>query len=398
VLTINSTRTIAVVTVARSDYGIYLPILRRIVQDPDLRLYLIAGGMHLEHDFGHTVDLIEADGFKVSARVRMSLTSDAPLDIARSIGLGVKGYAEVFAEHRPDILVVLGDRFDMHAAALAALPFNIPVAHIHGGELSEGAIDDALRHSMTKLSHLHFATTESHGQRLIQMGEEPWRVQVCGAPSLDNLRAMRLLSLREVESRLGLPLPRRPLLITYHPVTREYEKTGDQVAALLKALEGRAEPLVFTMPNADTHGRMIREKLRSFVEQRAGAVLVENLGTPLYFSLMENAAAMVGNSSSGIIEAASFGLPVLNIGNRQKGRECGENVIHVGYSETEIRGGLEKVTDPAFRRSLKGLEQPYGDGHASERIVKRLKCVELERLPTKPFFDAAVREPMAQPS
>ncbi len=239
-------RTIGVVTVSRSDYGSYLPVLREIREDPGLKLHLIVSGMHLSPEFGLTARAIEADGFEINDCVEMLLSSDTPEGISKSMGLGLIGFAQSYACFRPDILLVLGDRFEMHAAALAALPFKIPVAHIHGGEITEGAIDDALRHSITKLSHLHFVSTEEYARRVIQMGEEPWRVIVSGAPSLDNLFNLALLERQELQARFGLFLERDPLLVTYHPVTLEYEQTEWQVNELLAALQAFDLPVVFT--------------------------------------------------------------------------------------------------------------------------------------------------------
>jgi len=276
----------------------------------------------------------------------------------------------------------------MHAAALAALPFKIPVAHIHGGEITQGATDDALRHSITKLSHLHFVATEEYARRVMQMGEDPWRVIVSGAPSLDNLKSVQFLSRQELEALLGLRLDRDPLLVTYHPVTLEYERTEWQVSELLKALEAFDIPMIFTLPNADVSGRVILGMLESFVKRKPRARLVENLGTQGYFSVMAVAAAMVGNSSSGIVEAPSFTLPVVNIGTRQQGRIREKNVLDVGYSHAEIRAAIAKAVSPDFRAGLKDLINPYGAGHAAERIVRKLKEIKAgDELLVKGFYD-----------
>lgn len=381
-------RTIGVVSVARSDYGIYLPVLKEIKADPSLQLRLMVSGMHLSPEFGLTAKVIEQDGFEIAERVEMLLSSDTPEGIAKSMGMGVIGFAQVYTRSRPDILVVLGDRFEMHAAALAALPFKIPVAHIHGGEVTQGAIDDALRHSITKLSHLHFVATPEYARRLFQLGEEPWRVTVTGAPSLDNLRSIELLNAHELEARYGLRLDQPPLLVTFHPVTLEYEQTRRYVDELLGALEDMKMPVVFTMPNADTSGRIIIEMIENFVRTHTSTKIVDNLGTQGYFSLMALSAVMVGNSSSGIIEAASFKLPVVNIGTRQQGRVRGANMIDVGYSRAEIATGIKKAVDPRFRRTLDSLANPYGSGHASGKIVTRLREVVLgNELVIKRFHD-----------
>lgn len=381
-------RTVGVVTVARSDYGHYLPLLRQIDDRDDLRLRLIASGSHLDAEFGNTVELIEADGFDVADRVEMLRSSDTPLGIARSMGAGVGGFAESYARARPDILVLLGDRFEMHAAALAALPFLIPVAHIHGGEITQGAIDDALRHSLTKLSHLHFVATEEYRRRVIQLGEEPWRVLVTGGIGLDNVRAIEPLERSELEALVGLSLDQPTLLVTFHPVTLEYEDVEQQVGELLRALDESSLQVLFTAPNADTGGRSVRSHIEAFVAANPRARLVENLGTRAYFSMLAVAAAMVGNSSSGIIEAPSFGLPVVNIGTRQEGRVRAANVIDVGNRRDDILDGITRALDPSFRASLRGLANPYDLGGAAELIADRLASVDLDAtLVTKRFHD-----------
>ena len=382
-------RTVGVVTVGRSDYGHYLPLLRRIGETDGLRLHLIVAGSHLAPEFGSTVTMIEADGFEVADRIEMLLSSDTPHGIAKSMGLGVMGFAESFARApRPDVLVLLGDRFEMHAAALAALPFKIPVAHIHGGEITRGAIDDALRHSMTKLSHLHFVATEEYARRVIQLGEEPWRVLVTGGIGLDNVRSVPLLERPELETAVGLSLDEPTLLVTFHPVTLEFEEAEWQTGELLSALGTADLPVVFTAPNADTGGRSVRALIEAFVQSTPRSTLVESLGTRAFFSMMSVAAAMVGNSSSGIIEAPSFGLPVVNIGTRQEGRTRAANVIDVGYRREEILDGVRRALDPSFRQSLRDMANPYDAGGAAELIVDRLASIDLDRaLVTKRFHD-----------
>ena len=380
-------RTIGVVTGSRADYGILAPLLRAIHEDGALALRLMVTGMHLSPEFGLTIEMIEGDGFPIAERVEMLVSSDTPEGIAKSMGLGTIGFAQAFARHRPDMLVVLGDRFEVHAATLAALPFKIPVAHIHGGELTEGAFDNSLRYSITQMSHLHFVATEEYGRRLIQVGEEPWRVLVCGALSLDNIKTVSLLTREEMESRTGLSLERSPLVVTFHPVTLEYELTEWQVDELLAAVGTIPLPILLTMPNAKTGRSTIARKLNKFVEGRASARLVDNLGTQAYFSFMAIAAAMVGNSSSGIIEAMSFGLPVVNIGTRQRGRTRGANVIDVGYGREEIIAGIHTALSPGFRSRLQGQSNPYGDSRAAEKIVERIKEIALDnRLIVKRFY------------
>lgn len=379
-------RRIGVVTGSRADYGIYLPLLQDIGSDPSLELILFVTGMHLSPELGSTWKLIEADGFRITERVETIVSSDTPQGIAKSMGLGTIGFAQVFNRERPDVLFVLGDRFEMHAAAVAALPFKIPLAHIHGGESTEGAFDESLRHSITKLSHLHFASTKMYAHRLCHMGEEPWRITMSGALSLDNLRRITLMTREELEQLININLHKPPFLVTFHPVTLQYEEAQWHVRQMLKALEDFRSPIIFTLPNADTSGRLIRKELEAFVSNHPSAVLVNNLGTRAYFSLMMIAAVMIGNSSSGIIEAMSCSLPVVNIGDRQAGRLKPSNVIDVGYSQEEIVSGIRQAVAPDAREKLKGQVNPYGDGHAASVILKKMKEVPLDaRLLQKRF-------------
>lgn len=370
-------RTVAVVTAARSDFGIYRPVLRRIAIEQDLKLRLIVTGMHLSPEFGMTVNEIEREGFEVDEKVDMLLSGDSPTSIAKSMGIALIGMAQVYERVRPDVLLVLGDRFEMHAAAVASVPFRICLAHIHGGETTEGAIDDAFRHSITKLSHLHFASTEFHGRRIVQMGEDPWRVTVSGAPGLDNLLSFQAMARRALEAKLQFALDRPCVLVTFHPVTREYEQTEEHMKELLLAVERSGCRAVFTYPNADTNGRLIIRMIHEFAKSSDRVKVVENLGTDTYFSLMKHVDAMVGNSSSGIVEAASFKLPVVNVGNRQRGRQRARNVIDVGNRSDQILAGIRQALTERFRAELQDLVNPYGDGRASERIVERLRTVSI---------------------
>jgi UDP-hydrolysing UDP-N-acetyl-D-glucosamine 2-epimerase len=381
-------RTIGVVSVARSDYGMYLPLLTAINKDPELYLLLFVSGMHLSPEFGSTVNEIKNNGFKIAAEVETLLSSDTPEGISKSIGLGIIGFSQTFCKTRPDILVVLGDRFEMFAAVVASVPFKIPIAHIHGGEITEGAFDDALRHSITKFSHLHFVSTQRYAERVIQLGEEPWRVHVVGALGLDNLKSAKLLNRKELENTYNLKLEQPPLLVTFHPVTLEVEQIEWQVSELLHALEATKMPVVFTMPNADTAGRLVKRMIQNFVSTHPSCYFVDNFGTQGYFSMMAISAAMVGNSSSGILEAASFRLPVVNIGNRQRGRMKGANVIDVDYNKESIIKGIQDVLDPNFRRSLHNLSNLYGSGDSSEKIIEVLKQISIDdKLLIKRFHD-----------
>jgi GDP/UDP-N,N'-diacetylbacillosamine 2-epimerase (hydrolysing) len=363
-------REIAVVTVGRSDFGIYLPLLKAIRSHPDLSLRILASGMHLSPDFGLTVNDIETAGFEVFERVESLVSSDTPVGIAKTIGLGVLGFAQLFGRYRPDMLVLLGDRFDMLPAALAALPFNIPIAHLHGGEATEGLIDEAIRHTLTKLSHLHFTSTEHYAQRVIQLGEEPWRVVASGALGVDAIREAKLDEPVEVARRFGLSLDVPTALVTYHP---------GHFSNVLRALGELGIQCVFTYPNADTAGRAIIQQIERFCAERANCRIVKNAGYQGYLSLMATVSVMVGNSSSGIIEAASFELPVVNVGPRQRGRLHAQNVLDCGDGFDEIVMTMRSALDPSFRARLSGLINPYGDGYAADRITERLSAVPLDK-------------------
>jgi UDP-N-acetylglucosamine 2-epimerase (non-hydrolysing)/GDP/UDP-N,N'-diacetylbacillosamine 2-epimerase (hydrolysing) len=381
-------RTIGVVTSSRADYGIYQPVLRALQAEPDIRLRLFVTGMHLAPEFGQTVRAIEADGYEIAERVEMLLSSDSPEGISKSMGLGTLGFAQAYTRSRPDLLVVLGDRFEMHAAALAALPFKIPMAHLHGGEVTSGAIDDPLRHSMTKLSHLHFVSTPQYARRVEQLGEEPWRITVSGAPALDHLHTLTYLTPAELETRFGFRLTPPPLVVTFHPPTLTYEQTEFFTTELLAALDACGHPVIFTQTNADTGGRIIASLIEQYAQTRTDVWRVENMGIQAYFSLLRHALAMVGNSSSGLLEAPSFQLPVINIGDRQEGRVRARNVLDTPCEQSTIAQALARATSCEFRQSLNGLDNPYGDGHAADRIVERLKNVALDdRLIRKRFFD-----------
>lgn len=385
----NAKRSIAAVTVARSDFGLYEPLLERIRADPALELRLMVSGAHFAPEFGPTVREIEAKGFAYEPGLHMRLDSDRPEAIGKSLGVGVGAFAQAFASARPDLLLVLGDRVEMLCAPVAALPFNLPVAHLYGGKVSEGAVDELVRHALTKMSHLHFVTSETHARRVRQMGEEPWRVFNFGSPGLDRLHTHPRASREDVCREFQLDPARPFLLVTFHPVTLEPAERGNQMAALLSALSGYDGQLVITYPNADAGHREIIAALEKFAAGRDRDVrLVRSAGARGYFDLMASAAAMVGNSSSGIGEAPSFELPVVNIGTRQAGFERAANVIDVPCSADAISDAIGKATAAAFRSGLRGMRNPYGDGHSGARIVDTLRTIPLDdRLLRKKFVD-----------
>jgi UDP-hydrolysing UDP-N-acetyl-D-glucosamine 2-epimerase len=380
-------RRIGVVTVGRSDYGIYYPLLRAIQSDPECELCLIAGGAHLSPYHGNTISEIVRDGFEIKARVPMLLAGDSQESISMSIGLGVMNFTSAYGSVNPDIVVLLGDRFEMLAAAVSALPIRIPLAHIHGGELTQGAIDDAIRHSITKLSHLHFAAAPEYGRRIEQMGEDPDRIFVTGSPIVDAIFSEKLFSEEELLAAIGVPVG-SSLLVTYHPVTLDPERTEERIAMLLDVLARFENQLILTYPNADTKNTVIVEQLRSFVSRHDRAHLFTNLGRKKYHSLQRYAAAMVGNSSSGIIEAASFRLPVVNLGDRQKGRMRTPNIIDVPEESRAVESAIRKALSAEFRSGLAKMESPYGNGDASRKILQILKTVSLDgNLLIKKFHD-----------
>jgi UDP-hydrolysing UDP-N-acetyl-D-glucosamine 2-epimerase len=381
-------RTIGLVTTSRADFGIYRPLLRAIEAAPHLALFIIASGTHLSAAHGSTSQQIEEEGFTIGAKVECLPASDDPVGVALALGKGVTGFADCLAQNRPDILVVLGDRFEMFAAACAAAPQKIPLAHVHGGELTQGALDDQFRHAMTKLGHLHFVATEEYAKRVIQLGEEPWRVTVCGALSLDNLESLELMERGQLEEELGIPLDPAPLLVTFHPQTLSDLAPKRQVDELLAALEKIEMPVVFTLPNADAGGGEIASQIKQFVERYEGVFVRDNLGSRRFFSLMRWAAAMVGNSSSGIIEAPSFSLPVVNLGARQQGRTRAANVIDVGLEKDAVVQAIQKALDPTFKVSLQNTANPYYRGGAAASVLERLAGVKLgQRLLMKEFHD-----------
>ena len=374
------TRRIAVVTSSRADYShLYWP-LKLLSDHPGVDLRLIVMASHLAPEFGATVREIEKDGFPIAARVESLLSSDTDVGMAKSIGVAVLSLADVLGSMRPDLLLLIADRYEMLAPASAALALRIPIAHIEGGEISEGAIDDAVRNALTKMSHIHFTSTEAARARVIAMGEEPWRVHRAGAPSLDHLRRSRLLTREEVEARCGLTLRTPAIVVAYHPVTLEQDTTVE-ADALFSALEQIAEQgsaqLLFCYPNADAGSRALVERAHNFLVRHANARLFVNLDAIAYWSLLREAELMIGNSSSGIMETASFALPTVNVGFRQKGRERARNVLDAEPEAAAILARVAEARSPAFRTSLAGMQNPYGDGHAAERIVDVLTTAPL---------------------
>lgn len=371
-------RRIAVVTSSRADYShLYWP-LWLLHERADVDLRVIAMAAHLSPEFGMTVREIEKDGFSVAARIESLLSSDSDVGMAKSIGTAVLSLADALGAMRPDLLLLIADRYEMLAPAAVALSLRIPIAHIEGGEISEGAIDDAVRNALTKIAHIHFTSTEAARARVIAMGEEAWRVHRAGAPSLDHLRRSRLLDKRDVEARCSLDLSTPPLLVACHPVTLEQDTTAE-ASALFEALDQLAPsaPIVFCFPNADAGSRLLIEQTRAFLERHPNGKLFVNLDAVTYWSLLRCVEAMIGNSSSGIMETASFALPTVNIGTRQRGRERARNVLDAEANAADILARVAQARSAEFRASLAGMTNPYGDGCAAERIAEVLTTVPL---------------------
>ena len=370
-------RRIAIVTGTRAEYGLLLPVIRRVRADPGLKLQLLVTGSHLSRAHGMTVREIERDGLPIAARVDLRLSGDDARATADALARGVSGFARAFARLRPDVLVVLGDRYEILAAAAAALPFGLPVAHIHGGESSEGVWDESVRHAVTKLSHLHFPAAPLYARRLALMGENPRRIVCAGSPGWDRIREIRTMSRAELEKDLGLSL-RRPLVAaTFHPATLEADRGLAQCRALLSALDRLGGVVVFSYPNADAGGGAIKREILAYVRRHPSrAVAVPSLGQRRYFSLLRHADAMAGNSSSGLLEAPFFRLPVVNLGERQKGRLRGSGVLDVPRpTASNVLAALRRAISPAFRRRLPA--PPPVRRSPSETIVRVLKTVEL---------------------
>jgi UDP-hydrolysing UDP-N-acetyl-D-glucosamine 2-epimerase len=372
-------RKIAVVTTSRADYShLYWP-LRELAKHPAADLGVIALGPHLSPEFGNTIAEIEREGFPIKARIECLLSSDSDTGMAKTIGVAILSLADTLTAWRPDLMLLIADRYEMMAPASVALALRIPIAHIEGGEVSQGAIDDQVRNALTKLAHIHFTSTETARRRVISMGEEPWRVHHAGAPSLDHLRRSKLLSRATLESRLGLKLQSPTILAAWHPVTI-LRDTNAEADALFSALAQVPGQLIFVYPNADAGSLSLIQRTKALASNRPSTRIFVNLDAITYWSLLGQVDVMTGNSSSGIMEAASFALPVVNVGMRQQGRERARNIIDVPADNAAITAALNRALVPAFRKKLSGMINPYGNGTAAKTIVDVLTTVPLDNL------------------
>lgn len=372
-------RRIAVVTTSRADYShLYWPLVE-LNQHAEVELGVIVLGAHLSPEFGNTVREIEKDGFPIVARIECLLSSDTDVGMAKTIGLATLSLADALSAWRPDLMLLIADRYEMLAPASVALALRIPIAHIEGGEVSQGAIDDAVRNALTKLAHIHFTSTELARRRVMAMGEEAWRVHRAGAPSLDHLRRSKLLDREEIEQSLGISLSSTTLLVAWHPAT-VYLDTTQEADAMFAALGRVHGHMIFVYPNSDAGSRQLIQRTQMFAAERPDTHIFVNLNAVTYWSLLRCVDVLVGNSSSGIMEAASFALPTVNVGIRQQGRERARHVLDAAAEADAIVSAIERAVSEEFRESLVGMTNPYGDGHAAEKIAQVLADVDIEKL------------------
>jgi len=381
-------RTICVVTGTRADYGLLQWVMEGILLDPTLKLQVVATGTHLSVDFGLTYREIEADGFNLDFKLDILTDDDTSVGVTKAIGRGVISFADAFAELRPDIVVLLGDRFEILAAATAALIAGLPIAHLHGGEITEGAFDDAIRHAVTKMSHLHFVAAEPYRKRVIQLGEAPERVFLTGGLGVDTIRRMHFLDREALEKALDFKFGNRNLLVTFHPVTLEKNTAPLQMAELLEALDDIKEThFIITMPNADTGSRELIRMIKDFTASRPHARAYTSLGQLRYLSCIAQVDGVVGNSSSGLAEVPSFRKGTINIGDRQCGRLKADSVIDCAPDCASIKAAVRKLYSSDFQASLVDVLNPYGEGGASQKVIDVLKHYDLSGIVRKSFCD-----------
>lgn len=366
---------IGIMTGTRAEYGLLKPLMQEINKDNDLELYLIVSGMHLSPEFGMTYQEIEEDGFEINAKVEMLLSSDSPAGISKSIGLGVIGFADEFQRADLDMLILLGDRYEALSAAICAMVMRIPIAHLHGGELTEGAIDEGIRHSITKMSYLHFTSTEQYRNRVIQLGENQERVFYVGALGVENIKKINLMTKEELERSIHFEIDENTVIVTYHPVTLENNTVEEQFLNLLEVLDRNPKiRMIFTKANADTNGRIVNELIDKYAAQNSErACAFVSLGQKRYLSALKYCRIVIGNSSSGIIEAPSFGKPIINIGDRQKGRICADSVINCGYTQQEIQQAMETALTKEFENKASNCRNPYEKENTAANIISVIK-------------------------
>jgi len=383
-----SKRKICVVTATRAEYGLLYWLMKEIDEDEGLQLQLVVTGMHLCDEFGNTYLEIEKE-FTIDRKVDISLSDDSSVGICNSMGIALSAFGEVFDDLKPDMVVILGDRYEMLSVASSAMISNIPIAHLHGGELTEGVYDDAIRHSITKMSHLHFPATEEYRNRVIQLGENPKNVFNVGGLGIDNIIKLKLMSKEEFEESISFKLSKRNLLVTFHPVTLENESSSTQFQELLNALDSLENTnIIFTKANADTNGRIINEMITQYVEKNpSNTISFDSMGQLRYISALQFMDAVVGNSSSGLLEAPSFNIATVNIGNRQRGRLKAKSIIDCEPSTKAIQEAINTVYTTGFKKTLLSVTNPYGNGGASIAIKEIIKKFKLENILLKTFYE-----------
>jgi GDP/UDP-N,N'-diacetylbacillosamine 2-epimerase (hydrolysing) len=382
-------RKVCIITGTRAEYGLLYWLMKEIQADSDFELQIIATGMHLSPEFGMTYRQIEKDCFKIDKKIEMLLSSDTPVGISKSMGLGMIGFVEAYVDLKPDIIILLGDRFEIFSAASAAMIARIPIAHLHGGETTEGSIDEAIRHSITKMSHLHFTAAKEYSRRVAQLGESPDRIFNVGGMGIDNIRKLKLLDRAEFEDSINFKLGKKNFLITFHPVTLERATAGDQFQNLLNALDELQDTkFIFTKPNADTESRLIIKMIDDYVSINSNkAIAFVSLGQLRYLSALRFVDVCIGNSSSGITEAPTFKIGTINIGDRQRGRLKAGSVIDCESNKKLILYAIKKLYSKEFQEKLKDVKNPYGEGSAAEKIKKILKGVDLTDILKKEFYN-----------
>lgn len=382
-------RKISIFTGTRAEYGILYWIIKGLNEAKDIDMTLLVGGMHLSPEFGKTIDQIRNDGFPIKDTFEFILSSETPVGISKSMALASISSAESFDRNKPDLLIILGDRFEALSVAQSAMIARIPIAHIHGGEITQGLIDEAIRHSITKMSHFHFASTEDYKQRIIQLGENPKNVFNFGAPGIDSIKRIKLLNKKDLQEKINFTLGKSYFVVTFHPVTLSDSGGSEQLNNLLEALDFYPDyKLIISYPNADTNSRMFIDMLEIYRDKNVNRVLLcESLGQCKYLSALKHADLVVGNSSSGLIEAPSLQIPTVNIGERQSGRVSGETVINCDVKVRSIKNAIKIALSDDFKKKCKNSKNPYGNGDSSKKIVNKLRKVDLNNVLMKKFFN-----------
>ncbi len=385
---------ICVISGSRADYGLLYWTLTKLKDSSFFELQICVTGMHLSHEFGMTYKMIEKDGFKIDYKVETLISGDSGASVSKSVGLGIIGFTDVFEKLRPDLILVLGDRFEIFSAVSAGMALRIPIAHCHGGELSLGAIDDAMRHSITKMSHIHFVSTEDYSKRIVQLGEEKSRVFNVGALGIESLKKIKFKSKKQLKNELGINFLEKSFLITFHPETLNKKTSESKFAEILKAVDKfENTTLIFTKPNADSEGRLLIDMIDNYIlKNRFKSFCFKSLGQTNYLSTMSNVNLIIGNSSSGLIEAPYFKIPTINVGDRQKGRLYGESVINCKCNYKSIYESIKKGLNANFLESIKNSKNPYGNSNSSSKIINVLKNKNFKNLINKPFVDIKINK------